>query len=111
MRVSISDIYYKSIDEKVILINIVGVLESIKNNAITIDEAEKFIFSPYTRKKLCDINCDARIIEIVEKGCELEDIASLIPECFDEEIARLEEESFQLLKTYSEYKNEFWIEE
>ncbi|MBD5476860.1 MAG: DUF3969 family protein [Lachnospiraceae bacterium] len=39
-------------DEKILLLAIVGTLETVKNGGITIDEAEKFMFSPYMISQL-----------------------------------------------------------
>ena len=45
MRFTIS--VFKRI-EKLLLINILGVLEALKNKKITINESEAMIFTPYT---------------------------------------------------------------
>ena len=34
--------------EKLLLINILGTLEALKNKKVTIDESEKVVFTPYT---------------------------------------------------------------
>lgn len=38
------------------------------------------MFSPRMVNKLKAKMCDEKIVEIIMRGCELEDIASLIPE-------------------------------
>ena len=43
-----------------ILIIIVGILESIAENAITIEEADKYFFSPRTAQLLSKNNCNSR---------------------------------------------------
>lgn len=70
----------EKVDEKMLLLAIIGSLEAMKNRAVTIDEVEKFIFSPRMIKVLREKKCDKKIVDIVEKGCELEDINSLLPE-------------------------------
>lgn len=99
------------VDEKMLLIAIVGNMESIKNKGITIDEAEKFLFCPHVVNKLKTKKCNEKIIELIEKGCELEDIYSLIPEKLDETINEIEQEALRLMKTYEEYNKSFWMEE
>ena len=37
----------KKTEEKVILISIIGTLVALKNEKISLEEAESFIFSPY----------------------------------------------------------------
>ena len=98
-------------DEKIILLAIVGNLEAIKKGGITIDEAEKFLFSPHMINKLRAQMCDEKIVEIITKGCELEDISSLIPEKLNDVINELMEESISLIKEYDELNEFFWIEE
>lgn len=39
-------------DEKIILISIIGTLEAVKQQKLTIDEAEKFLFSPHMVTKM-----------------------------------------------------------
>lgn len=100
----------ENVDEKMLLIAIIGNLDSIRNNGITIDEAEKFLFSPYMISELTKKGCDTNIIEIIKEGCELEDIASLIPEKLNDIIDEMKQKSLMLLKNYEEIKEAFWIE-
>lgn len=95
--------------EKMMLIGIIGVLEVLKKNGINIDESEKILFSPHMIKKLQGYGCSAKILKILEKGCELEDIASLMPEKLYEVINELQQDSLNLLKEYKVYDKSFWI--
>ena len=97
-------------DEKIILISIVGILEAIKNDKLSIDEAEKFLFSPYMVKKLRVKGCSESIIDILERGCELEDIASLIPEKLTKMVNELQNMAFELMNDYQNFNTNFWIE-
>lgn len=99
----------EKVDEKILLITIVGGLEAIKNKGITINEMEKFIFSPYMVKRLKEVGCHPPIIELIEKGCELEDIDSLIPEELNAVTEELKREALYILKQYETYDYEFWI--
>lgn len=101
-------IYIDKNDEKMILISLVGILELLKNKKILIDEAEKYCFSPYMINKLKAIKCNDKIIDILEKGCELEDIASLIPDQLLKVIDELEQEVLELIKEYPIVDEEFW---
>lgn len=69
----------EKMDEKILLITIIGSLETVKKGGITTDEVEKFLFSPYMVKKLKAQRYDKGITNLIMKGCELEDIVSLIP--------------------------------
>lgn len=51
------------------------------------------------------------ILQIIEEGCELEDIFSLLPNELDEAIEDIKKESLLLLKNYDKYNNFFWIED
>lgn len=100
----------EKVDEKVLLIAIIGGLEAIKNNVATIDEVEKFIFSPRMIKKLREKECNEEIVSILEKGCELEDIYSLLPERLEEVINDLKQEAIAIAQNYEEYSESSWLE-
>ena len=91
--------------EKVLLIEIVGILEALESNAISLNEAENICFSPYIQKKL-----NPEILEIVERGCELEDIKSLIPESYYKNIADLKNLGLALVGKYPFIHSSFWRE-
>ncbi|MDE6155927.1 MAG: DUF3969 family protein, partial [Eubacterium sp.] len=39
---------FNNVDEKIILISIIGTIDAIENDAMSIEEGEKFLFSPHT---------------------------------------------------------------
>lgn len=84
------------------IINVIGVLEAIQYNALSIEEAEAYIFSPKYAKYLKTQDCDQQVIELIEFGCELEDVESLLPEKLSVTIANLEKKALDLLKEYRE---------
>ncbi|WP_151821996.1 DUF3969 family protein, partial [Acinetobacter oleivorans] len=63
--------------EKLILLINLGVLYSLKNNYIDINEAEYFLYTPYMLRLLKENNCSIDLINIIHKGTELEDIRGL----------------------------------
>lgn len=85
-------------NEKMILISIIGALESIKGGGLSIDDAERMLFSPRIICQLKGENCNLGIINILEKGCELEDIASLIPQDLIQSINEMQQEALEELK-------------
>ena len=97
-------------DEKLVLVSLLGIIEALKNNSLAIDEAEKFLFSPHIVNKLQTGNCNKKIINIIEKGCELEDIASLIPDKLLKIIDELEQETIEIIKEYPKFNKRFWID-
>lgn len=101
----------KEVDEKIILVTIMGVLESIKIGGISVEEAEKFVFSPYIVKKLNEKGCNKKIVKIVEKGCELEDVESIIPERFHQVIDEMKQETQKVLQNYDNFNHGFWVVE
>lgn len=97
-------------DEKLILINLVGIFEALKKKRLSIREAEKIFFSPRMVNRLKFLKCNEKIVDILERGCELEDIASLLPDKLIKVIEELEENSFDIMKQYPVFDHMFWIE-
>lgn len=97
-------------DEIIILISLIGIFEALKNGSVTINEAEQFIFSPYMVRKLEQHNCNSKIVNIIERGCELEDFESLIPEKLLDFINELEREVFEILDNCQSFYQNYWLE-
>lgn len=85
-------------EEKKLLISIIGTLEAIKEGGLSITEAEKLLFSPYIVRQLKKRKYNESVINLVEKGCELEDIASLLPQRLIENIEELKQEAIEEIK-------------
>ena len=107
--INFSDDIINKNEEKVLLVNIVGILEVLKRGKLSINEAEKFPFSPYMINKLQKKQCNMEIIDILERGCELEDIASLLPQSLEKNIIELEEKALEIIEKYPNFENKFWI--
>ncbi|EON4790267.1 DUF3969 family protein [Escherichia coli] len=75
--------------EKFISLLVLGVLYSIEKKQYHIDEAEGFIFKPSTSKTLNAASHSKNLIDIIDSGCELEDISSIIPENLSGNIDKL----------------------
>lgn len=84
-------------NDKIVLIVMLGTLEALKTNKITTSEAELVIFSPWALELFSDVGIDRKIIEVVQKGCFLEDIESLMPDKLAKEIDDLQEEALDLM--------------
>ena len=87
-------------NEKELILKIIDVLNNIYLGTITIDDAEQIIFSPRTAMKLKNEHCNEELVDIIYRGCELEDIESLIPEELTEEIKILINMAEKLLEDY-----------
>ena len=98
-----------SIDEKIILLNVIGVLEALENNVISIDEANAFMFSPRMVSRIRMYGGSEDVINLIECGCELEDIESLIPHRLKDNIAEMKERALDLIREYPEYISRSWI--
>ncbi|EHR8834872.1 DUF3969 family protein [Shigella flexneri] len=75
--------------DKFMAILLSGILHSLKEGSITIDESELLVFRPFISRLLHKNGCDKELIDIIDLGCELEDIESLVPEHFDAAIKNL----------------------
>lgn len=92
--------------EKLVLLNIIGIVNSLKENLITIEEAEKIIFSPYVMDLANTKGLSKELIDIIHMGTELEDIESLIPEQLDESLDQIKNKSNKLLQKRKKYRIE-----
>ncbi|EFB4091672.1 DUF3969 domain-containing protein [Escherichia coli] len=75
--------------DKFMAILLSGVLLSLKEGTITIDESELLVFRPFISRLLQKNSCDKELIDIIDLGCEFEDIESLVPEHLDDAIKNL----------------------
>lgn len=100
----------EKVKEKMLLISIIGTLEAIREGGLSIDEAENFLFSPYMVHRLREKKYNESLINILEKGCELEDIASLLPQELVKSLEELKQEALAAMKSYESFEKEFWIE-
>lgn len=75
--------------DKFMAILLSGVLHSLERGTVTIDESELLVFSPFISRILRKNGCDKELIDIIDHGCELEDIESLLPERLETVIQEL----------------------
>lgn len=94
MKISIR---HKSEIERFILLNIIGLMDSMIVGAIATEDCEVYLFSPYSVDKLNALNLDKNIVDLVEMGCELEDVESLIPEKLHKSIDEIRLKAIDLL--------------
>ncbi|MDF9825366.1 putative histidine transporter YuiF (NhaC family) [Breznakia sp. PF5-3] len=84
--------------QQFLLINIIGLMESLSHECITITDAEVALFTPYSISILKKLDIDRDIIELISMGLELEDYESLIPHKLNEIIDEIKELAIKKLK-------------
>lgn len=84
--------------EKFISLLVLGTLYSIKDEAMSIDEAEVFIFTPSTSRILSEAGYSSALVDIIDYGCELEDVADLIPERLTDNVKNLISQTLSLIR-------------
>ncbi|MFS1512964.1 DUF3969 family protein [Chengkuizengella sp. SCS-71B] len=55
-----------------------GLITALQKDIISIEEAEGYLFNPFTVEKLEKYVFSMEVIAIIREGCELEDIQSLL---------------------------------
>lgn len=65
---------------------VLGVLYSLKRGIISISDAEMFIFKPRFVSVCKKAGLNKGLINILELGCELEDVESLLPDRLESNI-------------------------
>lgn len=65
--------------ERFILIINIGITTAIKEGLISIEESENYFYSPYSVEKIKKLGVSEDVVKLVQLGCELEDIESIIP--------------------------------
>ena len=100
--------------QRLIAIFIVGVCNSIRTGAVSIDEAESLLFSPYTIRRIEQIGASNKIVELIHAGTELDAVKRIVSE--QEFMRSLENMISQALSFLSETEAcdpqlEKWIEQ
>lgn len=84
--------------ERVILSLIIGICLALKEEIILIETAEQMLFKPFYIKKFREKMVSNNIIELIELGCELDDVKTLIPEKLIESINEILDKAKKILK-------------
>ncbi|MDM5296783.1 DUF3969 family protein [Bacillus pumilus] len=90
--------------DKIVAIQILGVITALEEDVLTIEEAEKIIFSPRTMDVLKASGASELLLNLLHLGTELEDIESLIPHELDTSLDEIKMLSIDLLKKRAETK-------
>lgn len=84
--------------ERLILIINIGLLTALKEKLISVDEAENYLYNPYTIERLKKLKVKDEIAELIHLGCELEDVETLIPDKMKGTIEFLKEKSLRFME-------------
>lgn len=98
--------------EKFLLITNIGIVKSISNKLITIEQAENYLYSPYSVEKIKTLGINDEVIRLIELGCELEDVESLIPNKLNSTLDSMYNKTIELLRKseINVNNNKKWID-
>ncbi|MDQ9027745.1 DUF3969 family protein [Acinetobacter nosocomialis] len=98
--------------EKLILLVNLGILHSLKNNYIDINEAEYFLYTPYMLKLLKENSYSIDLINIIHRGTELEDLDRFNID-FKGEVEKMFKECEDMIKNLPEtsFESEKWYDQ
>lgn len=82
----------KSESERLVSIIQLGIVTALENKIMSIEEAEGYLFNPFTVEKLEKYGFNKEVIDVIRDGCELEDIESLVPDKLLTNINKLKEQ-------------------
>ena len=85
--------------ERIISLMLLGLLTAMEKGTLSIEEAEGYLFNPYSFEHLEQLGLDDRVVDIVKLGCELEDVESLIPDKLQSTIQDLKERALSTLES------------
>ena len=100
----------KKSEEKAMLLIILGCLTALRKGIITCDESQGVLFSPGRIKNMKIAKYDKRIIRLVGKCLELEDVLSLLPQKYMDTLDELIEETVHIVSTYECFDEESWLD-
>ncbi len=95
LRISVTE---KKAAEKLLCVLNIGLMHCIKTGILCIEEAENYLYSPYSMKKLEEANINAEIIDLIHLGCELENVERIIPDKLDKSIDEIISNAVKVLK-------------
>ncbi|MEP9319466.1 DUF3969 family protein [Pseudomonas sp. LABIM340] len=88
--------------DKFFSVVVVGLAFALKEKSISVVEAERILFSPYMATQLARSRCSSGLVDLIERGCELEDVESLIPNQFPDVIDGIIKDSLSEIKKIEE---------
>lgn len=106
---------HKNEIERFILISLIGMMDALLEDSLTIEDCENYLLNPYSYHLLEEKEINPDIVTLVHLGAELEDIESILPEKLKESIKDIREKAITLLRntdpSENPYKVKEWIDE
>ncbi|WP_137938601.1 DUF3969 family protein [Chitinivorax sp. B] len=84
--------------ERIFYLLSIGLCHAIKNGAIDIDEAERYLYSPLMMRLLKEEGASDVLHDLIHAGTELEDTESLAPASLGKELDEMISRAMQTLK-------------
>ena len=99
--------------ERFILIVNLGLTAALKMDMISINEAERHLYTPYSFTILEELGINEDVVMLVKLGCELEDVESILPDKLDNSINTIHNSALDLLRTIPKpsMPSKLWIDE
>lgn len=85
--------------ERLISIINIGICTALESGALSFEEAETYLYSPYTIEQLEKLGVAQKLIDLVHLGTELEDVKSLLPDKLNSSIEEIKVETIEFLKS------------
>ena len=96
--------------EAMLLTSMLGTFEALKEDLISIQQAESYWLSDFTAEMFEEMKLSKEIIELIQEGCKLKEYQN-ISKIYYEKIDELINKSKKLIsKYYTEYQDEIEIE-
>lgn len=99
--------------EYVVTVLFLGFLRTVRLGSAHLLKAEQQLFWPWAWDEVARAGCGPRIIELLKRASELDDIRKLAPDTYDRVLNDLEEEAQKILLTLNpdpESQPERWIQ-
>ena len=76
-----------------------GLITALENDVLQPEECEVMLFNPYMKQHLAENGTNEHIIDIIDKGMELDAIKNFIPFDYNKVILRMKKECISCLKS------------
>lgn len=96
--------------QKFLCILNLGMLDSLLDGALTLEDAYIYLYRPYVAQFLKENKANKAIVELFEECCMLEDIRDIAPDKLMEVITMKKKETLELLKSLSSIADpKYWL--
>lgn len=82
---------------------ILGLCTALREGVLGIEDAEGYLYNPYSMERLKKLAVNQELIDIVHLGAELEDIKSLLPDELAASIEEIEQKTLQFIQAWANH--------